>query len=395
LKDGSKTISERATRFLPVDMKDRLKSAFNRNSANAAAPENARAESAPDLNAIFNPNPTAPAQANPRPLVGGPRLADASSSATMKNSARQVAQDIEEAEIIVESGTAGAGETLDYSVLLKPDSKRAPRQIEAPQALKTATKEDDRPHSEPEAKYDIAKNGEPVSQKSKSRFFGDFSSTESVRLKVEKRTENRQEVAPIASSGAPNAQPDSAPAEVSVLGAERGAVPVFALDDDHPPELPTNSRHAVTEGVAEPARSEQAHINLLEEYDSMDAKEHESGNGAAGQTDGGTSVAAIVIERNSKFSGQLKFAGAVTINGQVEGELTAERIVVHEGGVVNASVDGNSVVIAGTVKGDIRARDELEILASGVVDGSVTAPAITVRRGGRVEGRCTIGVPRE
>ena len=105
-------------------------------------------------------------------------------------------------------------------------------------------------------------------------------------------------------------------------------------------------------------------------------------------------MAAIAIERNSKFSGQLKFAGAITIDGQVEGELIAERIVVHEGGVVNASIDGNTVVIAGTVKGDVSARGELEILASGVVDGSVTAPAITVRRGGRVEGRCSIGVPR-
>ena len=127
----------------------------------------------------------------------------------------------------------------------------------------------------------------------------------------------------------------------------------------------------------------------------MDAKAHESGNGAMGEANSGGSVAAIVIERNSKFSGQLKFSGAITIDGQVEGELVAERIVINEGGVVNASVDGSTVVIAGTVKGDIRAHDELEILPSGIVDGSVTAPAITVRRGGRVEGRCTIGVPQQ
>jgi len=60
-----------------------------------------------------------------------------------------------------------------------------------------------------------------------------------------------------------------------------------------------------------------------------------------------------------------------------------------------ASMSATTVVIAGTVKGDIRAHGELEILPSGIVDGSVTAPAITVRRGARVEGRCTIGVPRE
>jgi cytoskeletal protein CcmA (bactofilin family) len=139
-----------------------------------------------------------------------------------------------------------------------------------------------------------------------------------------------------------------------------------------------------------PATSEQGNANIHKENASMDAKGLESDNGAAVRTEG-ANVAAIAIERNSKFSGQLKFSGAIAI----EGELVAERVVVHEGGVVNATIEGNTVVIAGNVKGDVYARNELEILPSGVVHGSVTAPAINVRRGGRVEGRCAIGVPRQ
>jgi len=71
LKDGNKTISERATRFLPVDMKDRLKSAFNRNAA-STAPENAASEEVPDFAAVFNANRTAAAQAKPR--FSGPQV---------------------------------------------------------------------------------------------------------------------------------------------------------------------------------------------------------------------------------------------------------------------------------------------------------------------------------
>lgn len=126
-----------------------------------------------------------------------------------------------------------------------------------------------------------------------------------------------------------------------------------------------------------------------------DVKGQESDNGTATVRNDATNIAAIAIERNSKFSGQLKFSGQVSVDGQVEGELVAERVVIHEGGVVNATVEGNSVVIAGTVKGDIYARTELEILPSGVIHGSVTSPTINVRRGGRVEGRCAIGVPRQ
>jgi cytoskeletal protein CcmA (bactofilin family) len=440
LKDGNKTISERATRFLPVDMKDRLKSAFNRNAA-STAPENAASEEVPDFAAVFNGNRTAATQAKPRfsgPPVNASQLGDGPASAALRNSGRQVAQDIEEAEIVAESNAEPgamvkwesaalktrkapaflevpapsamlASNDLDYSALLKSDKftpvkGKPPRMLEQSNAAakagasKSALNDDSGPDPAPEPVTDSLQNGEAVSQKSKSRFFGDFSSTESVRLKVEKRNEKRPEVAPTSPSGPPLAQPDRAPKEVTVLGAERGTVPVFALDDE-PPKSPTNGYRlmtAITEVVAaEPAHSEQAHINLLEEYDSMDAKEYESANGAASQTDPTTTAAAIAIERNSKFSGQLKFAGAITIDGQVEGELIAERIVVNEGGLVMASISATTVVIAGTVKGDIRAHGELEILPSGIVDGSVTAPAITVRRGARVEGRCTIGVPRE
>ncbi len=407
MKDGSKTISERATRFLPVDMKDRLKSAFNRNSANAGA-STPRAEDAPDYTAIFNPNRSEPVQNNPRvagPLVSGPLSSDALNPLSLKNASRQVVQDIEEAEIVLvepgEGSKVGEGSELiaDFGVVLKLDHSKAVTgerkrpQIEASHDTQAVLTKDFKLQPEIEASSDNSKQGEAVSQKSRSRFFGDFSSTESVRLKVEKRTEKRPEEMPGASGVVQHAK--LAPAEVTVLGAERGAVPVFALDNDSP-KPPTNGHHAIVEGVAaESAGSEQAHINLLEEYDSMEAKEHESENGAAVQSDPGTSAAAIVIERNSKFSGQLKFGGTITIDGQVDGGLIADRIVVNEGGLVVASIDGNTVVIGGTVTGDISAHSDLEILASGVVDGSVTAPAITVRRGARVQGRCTIGVARE
>ena len=51
MKDVTKIISDKATRFLAVDMKDRLKSAFNRNSANTA--HDAQPEELPDYSVDF------------------------------------------------------------------------------------------------------------------------------------------------------------------------------------------------------------------------------------------------------------------------------------------------------------------------------------------------------
>jgi len=54
LKEEPKSISERATRFLAVDMKDRLKSAFNRGAGgNEPAPEAPRVDDTPDYSSIF------------------------------------------------------------------------------------------------------------------------------------------------------------------------------------------------------------------------------------------------------------------------------------------------------------------------------------------------------
>ena len=193
MKDGSKTISQRATRFLPVDMKDRLKSAFNR--AGAAA-ENEPAEDGPDYTAIFNPNRAAAAQTNPRVAgasINGGQLADASA----RNTTRHATQDIEEAEIIAESDGKRPAELSEFSAILKSDKSKAAdikparRQIEPPSDA--TAHQDYSLQPEVDAPSDNSKNEGAVSQKSKSRFFGDFSSTESVRLKVEKRNEKRPE----------------------------------------------------------------------------------------------------------------------------------------------------------------------------------------------------------
>ncbi len=374
MKDVNKTLSERATRFLPVDMKDRLKSAFNRN-APADARETAREDEASDLNAIFNVNRPAAAPKTAAlnvPLVSGPAGSVESDAPATKNHLRSTVTDIEDAEIV---------ESVENATASTSTGARASGQASNHHTPRSAT----------EATHQNSNHEDAVSQKSKSRFFGDFSSTESVRLKVEKRNDKRAvEPLPIPANG--NSQPHI---DSESHRLEQPPAPNFVFEAT-PSESHQEATQDSTGAVAlHPGSPERANIILEEEYESMDAKAHESENGATADANSGAPSAAIVIERNSKFTGQLKFAGAITIEGQVEGELIAGRIVINEGGIVNAAVDGSTVVIAGTVRGDIRAHEELEILPSGIVDGSVTAPAITVHRGGRVEGRCTIGVPRQ
>ncbi len=102
-------------------------------------------------------------------------------------------------------------------------------------------------------------------------------------------------------------------------------------------------------------------------------------------------VSVFEISKESRFSGLLKFPGTVVVLGEVEGDLDASRVIVRESGAVTARVSADSVTIAGRVSGDVLARRELEILASGKLDGSASAPQMRLAPGAMLRGQCTIG----
>jgi cytoskeletal protein CcmA (bactofilin family) len=99
----------------------------------------------------------------------------------------------------------------------------------------------------------------------------------------------------------------------------------------------------------------------------------------------------IDITRESRFSGQLKFSGTLIIEGEVEGELEATRVIIREGGVASARILGDSITISGKVTGDVVARHALEMTSTGRLQGDVTAPEMKLHPGAVVKGRCSIG----
>ena len=99
----------------------------------------------------------------------------------------------------------------------------------------------------------------------------------------------------------------------------------------------------------------------------------------------------IDITRESRFSGQLKFSGTLVIEGEVEGELEATRVIIREGGIASARILGDSITISGKVNGDVVARRALEMTSTGRLQGDVTAPEMKLHPGSVVKGRCSIG----
>jgi len=105
--------------------------------------------------------------------------------------------------------------------------------------------------------------------------------------------------------------------------------------------------------------------------------------------DGGTLTA--FLGKSTRITGTLVFEGPSRIEGHVEGEVSAkDMLTVGESAVVNARIDGSTIVVHGTVTGDVVAHTRLEIRAPGKVIGDVTTPTLVVNEGAMLEGRCSM-----
>jgi cytoskeletal protein CcmA (bactofilin family) len=95
------------------------------------------------------------------------------------------------------------------------------------------------------------------------------------------------------------------------------------------------------------------------------------------------------------FSGELHSGESLRIDGKVKGEVRCDgQITVGDKGSVHATIDGDVVVIAGEVQGDIKARRKITLESTARVTGDLSTPGIVIQEGARLEGRIMIsGAP--
>lgn len=92
----------------------------------------------------------------------------------------------------------------------------------------------------------------------------------------------------------------------------------------------------------------------------------------------------------TQFEGKLHFEGRVRIDGVFKGEVkSADTLIIGEGAEVHAEIDVATVIIrGGTVHGNIRAKQSLEIHSPGRLIGNIHSPSIFIERGVEFQGSC-------
>jgi len=110
------------------------------------------------------------------------------------------------------------------------------------------------------------------------------------------------------------------------------------------------------------------------------------------QSSGGGNPAAqthTILGPESAFDGKLTFTGAVRIDGKFKGEIsTNDVLVVGEGAEVEAQVNVGSLVLNGTLRGNVFAKKAVELMTPAKLYGNIETPSLVIHNGVIFEGSC-------
>jgi cytoskeletal protein CcmA (bactofilin family) len=98
------------------------------------------------------------------------------------------------------------------------------------------------------------------------------------------------------------------------------------------------------------------------------------------------------LGKGTAISGTVRFGGSASIDGQVDGEITAAgTLVIGETGVLTTPrIKATSVIVAGKVSGDIVASEQIVMGRSARVLGNLCSPALAIEAGAWFEGHCKV-----
>jgi cytoskeletal protein CcmA (bactofilin family) len=95
------------------------------------------------------------------------------------------------------------------------------------------------------------------------------------------------------------------------------------------------------------------------------------------------------LGRETEFNGVMRFRDSLKIDGSFSGEIVSTGFLyVEQGASITANIRVGSVVVGGTVKGNIEATEKLEMLATGKVFGNIRTAKLKIADGVVFEGKC-------
>ena len=104
-------------------------------------------------------------------------------------------------------------------------------------------------------------------------------------------------------------------------------------------------------------------------------------------------MASTVIGAGITIEGEITTDEDVVVAGTVRGKLTAkDAVTIEHGATVEADVSGASLVVAGALTGNVTANERVDLQSGSRVIGNVKAGRVTIADGAQFKGNVDMDV---
>ncbi|MEM9305541.1 MAG: polymer-forming cytoskeletal protein [Pseudomonadota bacterium] len=96
-----------------------------------------------------------------------------------------------------------------------------------------------------------------------------------------------------------------------------------------------------------------------------------------------------LIGPETVITGDVRFRGGLHVDGKVEGSVTSDGdglLVISDQGTVAGTIEVSTVIVDGTVDGDIRATEKVELREHARMTGNIRYSSIQMAFGAQVNG---------
>ncbi len=101
-----------------------------------------------------------------------------------------------------------------------------------------------------------------------------------------------------------------------------------------------------------------------------------------------------IISADLNIEGKIEGSGDIRIAGRFKGDVNVQgNLTIEAGATLTGGVRAKTVAIGGHLEGNIDGAARVDLLATGVLIGDLTAESLTVAAGSRMRGKAEFGWP--
>ncbi len=98
------------------------------------------------------------------------------------------------------------------------------------------------------------------------------------------------------------------------------------------------------------------------------------------------SPGSLLVGEGVFMKGSMQVPGTASIDGKLEGDLTADTVIVQTNGAMDGRTTANHVRVAGSLTNTTVANKSLVVESSGLIGGAITYNELEIKKGGQLQG---------